>query len=119
MSTASLLDMQRQPPDWMSQTHERILEYLAGLSEEGYGSPGPIAERYDRDPDYISRQTNRLERAGFVRILGQGVYQITEKGRALVAGEGDFSDVPDPDAPDDGGGGDGEAGGRSGSGPGP
>lgn len=85
----------RKPPDWMGQTHERILEYLA---EHEVGQPAVIAEEIDTHPDYVSNLAGRLADAGLVRRLGRGVYQLSAEGEAFLAGELDASEYPPPDA---------------------
>lgn len=109
--TGRTMAERRQPPRWMSQTHERMLEYLAAdAADRGREFPGPegdrdwpgpsaIADEYDLDSTYVSRQAQRLSEAGFLWIPVRGVYLITDKGREFLDGD-DFSDEPDPLATD-------------------
>lgn len=86
----------RHPPDWVTQTDERILEVLKA---DGPRSP-EIFEEDSRVPssrNYINQRLTKLTRAGFTQRWARGFYRITEQGEALLAGE-DFSDLPDPDA---------------------
>lgn len=88
--------VRRKPPGWISQTHERILEYVNDLGEKEAASPQEMADEYGRDPTYISREAGNLADAGFLLKLGRGVYQITDKGRYLLSGEKNFEDEPEP-----------------------
>jgi DNA-binding Lrp family transcriptional regulator len=79
----------------MNATDERTLEYLA---EEGPDSPTVIAD----DPCIhvnrvtVNRRLKKLTDAGFTRMIRNGVYQITDDGRAYLKGE-DFTDVEEPE----------------------
>lgn len=90
----------RNPPDWMGQVDERILERISEVDDDDYTSPSELAEAIGSNPDYISRRTSKMKRAGFVKVFAPGSYVgVTDEGAALLAG-GDFSDVPDPDEDD-------------------
>lgn len=76
---------------WMSLADDRILEYLR---ENPSGAPKQMADsgvvRYSRQ--YISKRLNKLADHGLVLPLGNGVYQITERGEAYLDGELDTAE---------------------------
>lgn len=81
----------------MSLADDRILEYLR---ENPSGAPKEMADsgvvRYSRQ--YISDRLKKLAEHDLVLPLGNGVYQITERGEAYLDGELDTSENH-PDAP--------------------
>lgn len=88
----------------MTLADDRILEYLR---ENPSGAPKQMADsgvvRYSRQ--YISTRLKMLAEHGLVLPLGNGVYQITERGEKYLDGEIDTSeDRPDevPEVSDDG-----------------
>jgi hypothetical protein len=82
----------------MTLADDRILEYLR---EEGTGTPTQISEsglvRFTRP--YINERLSKLGTHGLVVNVGNGVYQITERGEAYLDGNVDTSeDRPDKPA---------------------
>ena len=75
----------RHSGDWMALVDDRVLEYLL---ENETGSPtemmneGPI--RYSSQ--YIGRRCKKLKEKGLVRHLGNGIYIITDEGKAYLDG---------------------------------
>jgi len=75
----------RYAGEWMSAADDRILEYL---SEHESGSPtkmkkeGPI--RYSRVQ--VHRRCKKLAEKELVKDLGNGVYMITDDGKAYLDG---------------------------------
>jgi predicted transcriptional regulator len=67
---------------------DRILEYL---SEEGPTTPTKMAddERIRFSRGYINQRCQKLAEKGFLINLGNGVYQITDRGEAYLAGKFD------------------------------
>lgn len=86
----------RRPAPWMQAVDDRLLEYL---DQEGDGTPSSILE--DGDFDYHRKTAGRrlrlLNEIGLVEKIGRGVYRITPKGRAYLAGQEDLRDVEKPD----------------------
>lgn len=73
---------------WMKAPDPFVLEYL---SEEGLSSPSEIADdgRVSFERTYINKRLKALEKRSLVRNMGNGMYQLTEKGDAWLAGEYD------------------------------
>lgn len=71
---------------------DRILEFL---SENGPRSPSKINEseaiRYSRG--YINSRCQKLADYGLVLNLGNGVYQITERGEKYLKGDVDTNEL--------------------------
>lgn len=87
----------------MSIVDERILEYL---NENDAGSPSEIKEAGELSyhPAYIAERARKLADKDFIRrISAKGVYQITERGEAYLAGEYDASVHDDEKEETDGG----------------
>lgn len=82
----------RYSADWMVLADDRILEFL---SENGPRSPSKIYEsgtiRYSRG--YINSRCQKLAEYGLVLNLGNGVYQITEKGEQYLSGDLDAGEL--------------------------
>lgn len=79
----------------MSIVDDRVLEYI---EENEHGSPtemkeeGPI--RYSRQ--YIARRCKELEKHGLLKAVGNGVYVITDRGKAYLRGDLDtHEDAPE------------------------
>ncbi|WP_026046141.1 hypothetical protein [Halorubrum sp. T3] len=75
----------RHSGDWMTLVDDRVLEYL---SEHESGSPaemkreGPI--NYSRQ--YIDKRCKRLTEEGLTKHFGNGIYVITDDGKAYLDG---------------------------------
>lgn len=85
----------RQSGKWMTIVDDRVLEYI---QENKHGSPkemkdnGPIP--YSRA--YIAERCRKLADHGLLQPVGNGVYIITDRGEAYLAGDLDtHEDVPD------------------------
>lgn len=85
----------RGSADWMTLSDDRILEYL---SEVGPRRPGLIAdeERFIWSSQTASNRCNKLAEYGLLKNLGNGLYQITDDGRAYLAGDLDAAEL-DPE----------------------
>jgi hypothetical protein len=91
----------RKPGEWMQPAaDDRILEVLA---ERGNLQPSTISEIIrDNAPgleysdQHIGRRCRKLRDYGLLIKYGQGVYSITEEGKAYLAGDLDASTL-DPD----------------------
>lgn len=70
---------------------ERILEFL---DELGPHAPSKIAEdsRILYKSQHVGNRCRLLAEAGLVRNVGNGVYDITERGKQYLAGELDLSE---------------------------
>lgn len=78
----------------MSIVDERVLEYL---SENDPSAPKKIKEQagipYTRE--YVGERCIALADHEFLQPLGNGVYRITDRGRAYLAGEYDAREDAD------------------------
>jgi len=76
----------RKSGSWMTIWDDRILEYIQ--SEES-GSPKELKDSgYVRvSKSHISRRMRKLADRGLLTHLGNGVYVITDRGEAYLAGE--------------------------------
>ena len=82
----------RYSADWMTIADERILEYLSTAETS---TPKKMADsgdvRFSRQ--YIGERCRKLADYGMVQHLGNGVYRITEQGRAYLNGELDAEEL--------------------------
>lgn len=82
----------RRSADWMVICDERILEYL---SENETGTPKQMADsslvRFSRS--YITQRCRKLVDYGLLRLLGNGVYVITDTGEEYLEGELDAEEL--------------------------
>ncbi|WP_439028437.1 MarR family transcriptional regulator [Haloarchaeobius sp. DT45] len=87
----------------MALVDDRVLEYI---HDHEHGSPtemmeeGPI--RYSRQ--YIAKRCKELAKRGLLTHVGNGVYVITDKGEAYLAGEYDTSEDALNELPNNGNG---------------
>lgn len=82
----------RRSGSWQSAPDDRILE-IAAEDEDGIVKVGNLA-----DHDYVhvgqsqvSRRCKKLAEHSLLRNIGDGVYVITDEGRAYLEGEYDAS----------------------------
>lgn len=75
----------------MTQGDDRILETLE--SSELVLSPRVIAENTDYTGNYINKRMKKLRENGLVNRVDDGLYEITEKGRAYLSGEVESDDL--------------------------
>ena len=79
------LESMRPRVDWMNQTDDRILELLD--ESDLVLTPAVIAKNLEYTRNWVSRRVGKLADAGLVEPIDSGYYQITERGRAYLAGE--------------------------------
>ena len=86
----------RMPPEWLSQADERILEYF---SEENTASAEMMGEddRIDLNKNYITQRLSILYQSSLLEKTARGVYRITPKGEAYLAGQEDLRDLERPE----------------------
>ena len=79
----------------MTQGDDRILETLesSGLVL----SPRVIAENTDYTRNYINKRMRKLRENGLVDRVDDGLYRISDKGSAYLAGELDADDLEPAD----------------------
>lgn len=90
MTPSGTSTFMRRHADWMTLADERILEFLA---EQGNHQPAQIAKEFGFHRKYIGRRCRTLEDYGFLNNRGNGVYQITDRGREYLSGEFDASQL--------------------------
>ena len=75
----------------MTQADDRILETLddSGLLL----SPRILAVNNDYTRQHVSRRLSRLVDAGLVERVDEGLYKVTDQGRAYLAGDLDAEDL--------------------------
>lgn len=90
----------RRPAEWMRASDDRILEFLEA---EGVARVKAIDESDEVNYDYetIRRRAKKLSKAGLLKDIGNGVYQITDRGQGYLSGGENLRKEPDPDSPDD------------------
>lgn len=77
--------------EWMNQTDDRIIELL---DESGLElSPAVLAKNLEYSRSWVSRRLSKLVKAELIEVNDGSYYQITEKGRAYLAGELDAEDL--------------------------
>lgn len=79
----------------MTQGDDRILETLesSGLVL----SPRVLAENTDYTRNYINKRLKKLRENDLVDRVDDGLYSITDRGRAYLAGELDADDLEAPE----------------------
>lgn len=86
----------RKSGKWMVLLDERILELFAEEDEE-FMSPSDIADHVEIDysSQYVGTRCGKLAKHGLLQAVGNGVYTITEEGRAYLREEYDASESND------------------------
>ena len=81
----------RRPAEWMQMpTDDRILECLdTGLRL----TPAVIGENIDRSREQVSRRLKELTEQGLTIRPKRGYYEITDSGRAYLAGDLDPDEI--------------------------
>ncbi|WP_226004101.1 winged helix-turn-helix domain-containing protein [Natrinema salinisoli] len=75
----------------MTQADDRILETLADSNL--ILSPRVLSANIDYSRHYLSTRLGTLRDAGLVDRVDEGLYQITDRGRAYLEGELDTEDL--------------------------
>lgn len=83
--------MARPRVSWMTQADDRILETLA--DSDLVLSPRVLAVNTDYSRHYVSARLGELRDAGLVDRVDDGLYRITDRGRAYLEGELDSDDL--------------------------
>lgn len=74
----------------MESVDDEILEYI---EEEGAGSPNLLADVFGGDDEHLRTRCRTLESYGLLRRPAEGIYLITDTGRAYLLGDLDASDL--------------------------
>ncbi|WP_135805200.1 MarR family transcriptional regulator [Halorussus marinus] len=82
----------RVSPRWMILLDDRILELI---SEEGPLIPSKIAsdERIPYGSQHVGNRCRVLTNHGLLENIGNGVYVLTDRGKAYLKGERVFTEL--------------------------
>lgn len=92
----------RKSGKWMVLLDERILE-LFSESDEEFLSPSEIADnkRITYSSQYVGQRCRKLAEHGLLFAVGNGIYRITEEGKAYLREEYDASETSDVEMSDE------------------
>lgn len=79
------LDEMVQQVDWFAKVDYRILRFLQ--DHDIKVSPGVLGRNIDRNNDYVGRRCRTLTKAGLLVREDEGIYELSDDGRAFLAGE--------------------------------
>ena len=85
MTRDSDLDTMVQRVSWMSPIDYHILEFYE--EHDIQASPKIVAANIDYDRQYTGKRLKALAEAGLFQQEGDGIYSLTENGRAFLSGE--------------------------------
>ena len=77
--------------DWMTRADDYILEFLD--EKDIKATPRVISANIDYTHQYVNERLKPLRENGLVENTGDGLYRITDRGRAYLAGELDADDL--------------------------
>jgi len=77
--------------DWMTRADDYILEFLA--DHDIIASPRVISANIDYTHQYVNERMKPLREHSLVENTGNGLYQITQKGKDYLAGDLDADDL--------------------------
>ena len=83
----------RDRPDWMTRDDYWLLEYLADPDEVTVLSPAILAFNLDMSPDHVNRRLSVFVDHGVAEKVDRGKYEITDRGRAYLAGDLDADEL--------------------------
>ena len=92
-----VLDEMRRPRvDWMTRADDSILEFLLNEGNRPIrATPAVIQANVDYQISHVRNRIRELHEAGLVEYYDEdrGIYQITDVGRAYLAGEIDADEL--------------------------
>ena len=77
--------------DWMTRADDYILEFLG--EHDIVSTPKVISANVDYSRQYVNRRIRLLAEHGLVETSGDGLYNITERGRQYLAGKLEANDL--------------------------
>lgn len=86
----------RKPADWMVRADDRILELLATGTERYLYPPKMIYSNTTVGQNWVYKRLRKLVDAGLVSNQ-DGLYQLTDLGKAYLDGSISPEDIPHPD----------------------
>jgi predicted transcriptional regulator len=75
----------------MTRADDYILEFLS--EKDILATPRVISANIDYSHQYVNERMKPLREQGLIETEGDGIYRITEKGEAYLAGEIDEDDL--------------------------
>jgi len=91
-----LEEMRRPRVDWMTRADDSILEFLLNEGNRPIrATPAVIQANVDYQISHVRNRIRELHEAGLVQYYDEdrGIYQITDRGRAYLAGEVDADEL--------------------------
>ena len=88
--------MRRPRVPWMTRADDRILEFLENEGNKPLiSTPAVISVNTDYSIDYIRKRMVRLREGGLITYYDEdrGMYEITDRGRAYLAGALALDDI--------------------------
>lgn len=89
--------MRRPHVDWMTRADDAILEFLLNEgNRQLIATPGVIEVNIGYTLSTVNQRLRKLKSAGLVEYHDEerGMYELTEKGSAYLAGEIEAEDLP-------------------------
>lgn len=93
MNGESSLDTMVERVDWMSPIDYFILRFYEEHDIEA--SPKVVAANIDYDRVYTSKRLKELVSEGLMEQGDNGLYSLTDRGRAFIEGDLDANDLED------------------------
>ena len=81
--------------EWMTRADDYILEFLD--ETDIVATPQVIAANIDYSRQYVNQRIRLLADNDLVQNTGDGLYRITERGRAYLDGELDADELSNSD----------------------
>lgn len=77
--------------EWMTRADDYILEFFEDT--EIVATPHVVSANIDYSRQYVNRRIRTLSENGLLENTGNGLYRITDRGRAYLAGEVDADEL--------------------------
>jgi predicted transcriptional regulator len=100
MTRDSILETMVERVSWMSPIDYRILEFFEDYDIQV--SPKVLSENIDYERKYTGRRLKTLKSAGLVVQNENGLYELSDRGRAFIAGDLDADELDAPDGEESG-----------------
>jgi len=94
MTANSTLETMVERVAWMSPIDYHILEFYDEYDIEA--SPKVVAENIGYERVYTGKRLKTLTASGLLVQEENGLYQLTDRGRAFLAGDLDAADLDEP-----------------------
>jgi len=77
--------------EWMTRADDYILEFFE--ETDIVATPHVVSANIDYSRQYVNRRIRKLSENGLLDNTGDGLYQITHRGRDYLAGEMEADDL--------------------------